>query len=100
MADEIAALQTSVAPELFKGFDAAPWPATSIPAFGLVSNGYALDDATGEALTFAVRDALFEECLDIADPEVLQSALFKGIRGEVNAYWGRKPNVTVFVHRV
>ena len=35
-----------------------------------------------------------------ADPEVLQSALFKSIRGEVNAYWGRKPNVTVFVHRV
>lgn len=35
-----------------------------------------------------------------ANPEVLQAALFKAIRGEVNAYWGRKPNVTVFVHRV
>lgn len=35
-----------------------------------------------------------------ADPDVLQGALFKAIRGEVNAYWGRKPNVTVFVHRV
>jgi predicted DsbA family dithiol-disulfide isomerase len=71
VADEIAALQASVAPELFKGFDAAPWPATSIPAFGLVASGYALDDATGEALTFAVRDALFEESRDIADAEVL-----------------------------
>ncbi|WP_323013522.1 ribonuclease J [Devosia sp.] len=34
------------------------------------------------------------------DTEVLNSALFKGIRNEVNAYWGRKPNVSVFVHRV
>lgn len=35
-----------------------------------------------------------------SDTEVLNSALFKGIRNEVNAYWGRKPNVSVFVHRV
>jgi len=35
-----------------------------------------------------------------ANTDVLQSALFKAIRGEVNAFWGRKPNVTVFVHRV
>jgi len=35
-----------------------------------------------------------------SDTEVLNSALFKAIRGEVNAFWGRKPNVSVFVHRV
>ncbi|WDR05912.1 ribonuclease J [Devosia rhodophyticola] len=35
-----------------------------------------------------------------SDTEVLNSALFKAIRNEVNAYWGRKPNVTIFVHRV
>jgi len=35
-----------------------------------------------------------------SDTEVLNSALFKAIRNEVNAFWGRKPNVTVFVHRV
>ncbi|MCS6758068.1 MAG: ribonuclease J [Candidatus Devosia euplotis] len=35
-----------------------------------------------------------------SDTEVLNSALFKGIRNEVNAYWGCKPNVSVFVHRV
>jgi len=35
-----------------------------------------------------------------SDTEVLNSALFKGIRNEINAYWGRKPNVSVFVHRV
>jgi len=72
VAHEIAALRASVAPELFTGFDAAPWPGTSIPAFGLVANGYARDDATGEALSFAVRDALFEEGLDVADVDVLR----------------------------
>lgn len=35
-----------------------------------------------------------------SDSEVLNSALFKAIRNEVNAFWGRKPNVSVFVHRV
>ncbi|MFD2646330.1 ribonuclease J [Devosia albogilva] len=34
-----------------------------------------------------------------ADPEALNSAIFKAVRNEVNAYWGRKPNVSVFVHR-
>jgi ribonuclease J len=35
-----------------------------------------------------------------SDPEILNSALFKAIRNEVNGFWGRKPNVSVFVHRV
>ena len=35
-----------------------------------------------------------------SDTEALNSALFKAIRNEVNAFWGRKPNVSVFVHRV
>jgi ribonuclease J len=34
-----------------------------------------------------------------ADPDALNSAIFKAVRNEVNAYWGRKPNVSVFVHR-
>lgn len=35
-----------------------------------------------------------------SDPDVFSSALFKAIRNEVNGFWGRKPNVNVFVHRV
>jgi ribonuclease J len=34
------------------------------------------------------------------DVEMLNNALHRAIRGEVNAFWGRKPNVTVFVHRI
>jgi len=35
-----------------------------------------------------------------ADTDMLGSAIQRAVRGEVNAYWGRKPNVTVFCHRV
>lgn len=35
-----------------------------------------------------------------ADTELLSVALQRAVRGEVSAYWGKKPNVTVFVHGV
>ena len=35
-----------------------------------------------------------------ADPDLVDTALQRAVRGEVNAWWGKKPNVTVFVHRV
>jgi ribonuclease J len=35
-----------------------------------------------------------------ADPDVVESAIQRSVRGEVNAWWGKKPNVTVFVHRI
>jgi ribonuclease J len=35
-----------------------------------------------------------------SDPDAFSSALFRSIRNEVNGFWGRKPNVNVFVHRV
>jgi ribonuclease J len=34
------------------------------------------------------------------DPELVTTALQRAVRGEVGAFWGRKPNVAVFVHRV
>ena len=41
---EAAALRASVSSELFKEFDGTTYPFTSIPAFGLVAAGYAIDD--------------------------------------------------------
>jgi ribonuclease J len=35
-----------------------------------------------------------------SDPDLVEAALQRAIRGEVNAWWGKKPNVTVFVHRL
>jgi predicted DsbA family dithiol-disulfide isomerase len=71
VAHEIEALRAQVSPGTFAGFSPATFPRTSIPAFGLVAAGYALSTATGESLSRAVRDALFEGGLDISDPRVL-----------------------------
>ena len=68
---EIDALRASVAPDLFSGFDAALFPLTSIPAFGLVAAGYEVDDAIGAALSMALRDALFEQGEDISRDDIL-----------------------------
>lgn len=82
VAREVDALRESVAPGLFTGFDRAAFPATSIPAFGLAAAAYAIDDATGEAVSLAIRDALFEDGRDVADPDVLRA---------LGAPWGVEP---------
>jgi predicted DsbA family dithiol-disulfide isomerase len=71
VAREVAALREQVAPELFAGFDATMFPLTSIPALGLAATAYAVDDTTGAAMSMALRDALFEQGQNIADPDVL-----------------------------
>lgn len=35
-----------------------------------------------------------------SDADLVSNALQRAVRGEVSAYWGKKPNVTVFVHSV
>lgn len=72
VATEITALQSQVAPELFRGFNPATFPTTTVPALALTSLAYSRDVAVGEAVGLALRDALFERGLDVVDPEVLQ----------------------------
>lgn len=79
---EIIGLREEVAPELFGGFLAARFPATSIPAFGLAAAAYDRGSETGEAVTLAIRNALFEEGLDVADGSVL---------GAIGARFGVEP---------
>jgi predicted DsbA family dithiol-disulfide isomerase len=67
VAQEIEALERSVAHELFFGFNAERFPRSSILALGLVSVAYGAGDAIGEAVSFRLRDALFEEGRDISD---------------------------------
>ena len=69
--EEIRALQEQVAPDLFAGFSAATFAATSLPALALTAMAYDRDPATGEAVALALRWALFEEGRDIADPGML-----------------------------
>ncbi len=71
--EEIKALQRAVTPDLFAGFDSATFPRTSVPALALASLAYTQDLATGEAVGLALRDALFEQGLDVSDPAVLSA---------------------------
>ncbi len=71
IAEEVEALRASVAPDLFAGFDPARWPASSLPALALTTAARALGPRGAETVAMALRTALFEQGLDVADPEVL-----------------------------
>jgi predicted DsbA family dithiol-disulfide isomerase len=69
---EITALRASVRPDLFAGFSADTFPGTSMAAFALT----AAADRTGdpvliEEVGIAVRNAIFEQGLDIGQTEVI-----------------------------
>ena len=71
IAEEVDVLRGTVAPDLFVGFDQGAFPGSSLPAMDLVQAAYAVDLATGERVSLAVRIALFEDGRDVADPAVL-----------------------------
>jgi predicted DsbA family dithiol-disulfide isomerase len=71
VADEVEHLRAGVAPDLFAGFDPGAFPSTSVPALALSAAAYRHDQATGEAVALALRDLVFEQGRDIADPQVL-----------------------------
>ena len=47
------------------------WPTTTLPALQLAAAALAADPAAGLAASLAIRDAVFEEGLDISDPAVV-----------------------------
>jgi predicted DsbA family dithiol-disulfide isomerase len=71
--EKVARLRETVAPDLFVGFDPRRFPSTSMPALALAAAAYAQDDRTGEQVSLALRNTLFEDGLDVADPAVLAS---------------------------
>jgi predicted DsbA family dithiol-disulfide isomerase len=71
LAPKIAALQASVAPDLFIGFDETGFPPTTLSALAAEAAAYRQGPVTGERFSLAVRTALFERGLDVSRPEVL-----------------------------
>ncbi len=71
--DEIDDLRSQVAADLFTGFDVDAFPTTTLPALALAESAYRIGDAEGEQISLALRDAMFEEGLDISDPHVLNT---------------------------
>jgi predicted DsbA family dithiol-disulfide isomerase len=72
VAEEVDDIREQVAPTLFEGFEESSFPASSLPALTLAAAAYEHDHATGERVSLALRDLLFEEGVDIADVAVLQ----------------------------
>ncbi len=57
----------------FAGLRADHWPTTTVPALALAAAAYEVDAATGLAVSLAVRNAVFEEGIDISDPAALDA---------------------------
>lgn len=72
-AEHVDDLPAQVASDLFCDFDPGQFPRTSLPALAVAAAAYSRDDRTGEAVSVALRDALFEEGRDISRPDVLAS---------------------------
>jgi len=69
--EHIRHLREQVVPGLFAGFNRSTFPTTTLPALALVSRAYRASAQQGESMSLAIRDALFEQGLDISNPDVL-----------------------------
>lgn len=85
IAEEIDCIRGQLGDDVFTGFDAAAFPRTSMPALALASAAAAVDLATGEAVSLALRDLVFEHGVDISDHGVLDAlAAEHGITVDLN----------------
>ena len=71
VAEEIDDLRAQVAEDLFVGFDPATFPTSSLDALGVAAVAYDHGPTTGEAVSLALRDALFERGRPVGDGAVL-----------------------------
>ena len=72
-AQHITELREQVAAGLFSGFDRDRFPRTTLPALALAVAAYRRDSRTGEAVSLALREALFEQGQDVSREDVLRS---------------------------
>jgi predicted DsbA family dithiol-disulfide isomerase len=92
---EAEALRGQVTPELFAGITPSTFGSTSLPVLALANAAYGVSMATGEAVSLALRDAVFEAGLDVGSPEVLSAIAARcgippvtdGDRAQVRADW-------------
>ena len=71
--DHINELRDHVSTEFFVGFDASRFPHSTVPVLALVAHAYTADLELGQALSFEVRDWLFERGLDVSEPDTLSA---------------------------
>lgn len=73
IAEEVEEIHDQVAGELFAGFRAETFPATSLPAMALAAEAYRAGPEVGERVSLRLRELLFEEGRDVASPDVLEA---------------------------
>jgi 2-hydroxychromene-2-carboxylate isomerase len=66
-------LREQVAPKLFRHLDVDRFPSSTLDALALANRAYRTDVQVGERVSFALRDALFEEGRDISEWATLES---------------------------
>jgi predicted DsbA family dithiol-disulfide isomerase len=71
VAQHVEELRELAAPELFRGFDPDVLPSSSLPALALAAAAYGISDESGERVSLALRDAVFERGLDVSDTATL-----------------------------
>ena len=71
IAEEVDEIREQVATDLFAGFDIAAFPSSSLPSLALAAKAYAVSASTGEQVSLALRDALFEEGRNLGADDVL-----------------------------
>ncbi len=80
-AAHVQELREQLPTELFVGFDPDRFPSTTLPALAQAARAYRQSNRSGEAMSLALREALFEEGRDISDPLVLEDiAAIHGIQ--------------------
>ena len=58
--EEVDDLKTQATPDLFAGFRVDSFPSSTLPALALAESAYRVGIKEGEAVSLALRDALFE----------------------------------------
>lgn len=84
VAEKAQTLSEQLGVDDFSGLDAGQWPASTLLALDLAAAAYAVDMATGLAVSVDLRAALFERGQNIEDPAVLEQigALHGGIQAD------------------
>ena len=71
VAEEVDDLRAQVAPDLFRGFDPAAFPETTVRLLGTATLAYRNGLEVGERFNVGLRESLFERGEPIAEDEVL-----------------------------
>lgn len=71
IAEEVDEIRGQLGDDVFVGFREDAFPATSMPALALAAAAYEESVELGERVSLEVRDLLFEQGVDIADPATL-----------------------------